>query len=130
MRVHWRTMSRQSGDRCKTLRLGAGDGSGAGGPTRHLHERGHQHRHHRQPLPRGRVVQLDPIKPTLKAPGTERLKLQYEELLSNFGFKFNLRRFPVVNNMLTAIKRKKSKDTMILSAVVAGAYTRPLLSST
>mmetsp|Transcript_33895 Transcript_33895/g.83134 ORF Transcript_33895/g.83134 Transcript_33895/m.83134 type:complete len:243 (-) Transcript_33895:141-869(-) len=28
-------------------------------------------------------------------------------------------RFPVVNNMLTAIKRKKSKDTMILSAVVA-----------
>lgn len=28
-------------------------------------------------------------------------------------------RFPVINNMITAIKRKKSKDTIILSAVVA-----------
>jgi len=37
---------------------------------------------------RGRAVQVDPIKPTLKAPGTERLKLKYEELLSHFGFKF------------------------------------------
>lgn len=34
--------------------------------------------------------------------------------LSNIGS-----RFPVVNNMLTAIKRKKSKDTIILSVVVA-----------
>ena len=38
-------------------------------------------------------MQVDPIKTTLKAPGTERLKLKYEELLSNFGFKFNLRRY-------------------------------------
>jgi len=38
-------------------------------------------------------VQVDPIKPTMKAPGTERFKLEYEELLSNFGFKFNLRRY-------------------------------------
>jgi len=38
-------------------------------------------------------MQVDPIKPTLNAPGTERLKLKYEELLSNFGFKFNLRRY-------------------------------------
>jgi hypothetical protein len=38
-------------------------------------------------------VQVDRIKPLLKAPGTERLKLKYEELLSNFGFKFNLRRY-------------------------------------
>jgi hypothetical protein len=41
----------------------------------------------------GRAVQVDPIKPTLKATGTERLKLKYEELLSNVGFKFNLRRY-------------------------------------
>jgi hypothetical protein len=40
-----------------------------------------------------RAVQVDPIKPTLKAPGTERLKLECEELLSNFGFNFNLRRY-------------------------------------
>jgi hypothetical protein len=41
----------------------------------------------------GRPVQVDPIKPTFKAPGTKRLKLKYEELLSNFGFKFSLRRY-------------------------------------
>jgi hypothetical protein len=39
------------------------------------------------------VVQVDPIKPTLKAPGTKRLKLQYDEPLSNFAFNFNLRRY-------------------------------------
>ena len=41
----------------------------------------------------GRAVQVDPIKPTLKAPGTKRLKLEYDELLSSFAFSFNLRRF-------------------------------------
>jgi hypothetical protein len=47
----------------------------------------------------GRAVQVHPIKPTLKAPGTKRLKLKYVELLSNllkfclnFAFKFKLRR--------------------------------------
>jgi lipoate-protein ligase A len=38
-------------------------------------------------------VQVDPIKPTLKAPGTKRLKLKYDDPLSNFAFKFNLRRY-------------------------------------
>ena len=42
---------------------------------------------------RGRAVQLDPIKPTLKVPGTKRLKLQYDEFLSSLPFKFNLRRY-------------------------------------
>jgi len=41
----------------------------------------------------GRAVQVDPIKPTLKAPGTERLKLKHEELLSHFGYKFKMRRY-------------------------------------
>ena len=40
---------------------------------------------------RGRVVQVDPIKPVLKAPGTKRLKVNCDILLSNFAFKFNLR---------------------------------------
>ena len=40
-------------------------------------------RHH------GRALQVDPIKPTVKAPGTKRLKLEYEELPSNFALKFN-----------------------------------------
>ena len=38
-------------------------------------------------------MQVDPIKPTLKAPGTERLKLEYDIPLSSFAFKFNLRRY-------------------------------------
>jgi len=38
-------------------------------------------------------VQVDPIKHTVKGPGTKRLKLGYDGLLSNFGFKFNLRRY-------------------------------------
>ena len=46
-----------------------------------------------RPLPHGRAAQVDPMNPTLKAPGTKRLKLKNDELLSNFGFKFNLRRY-------------------------------------
>ena len=38
-------------------------------------------------------MQVDPIKPKLKPPRTKRLKLDYDELLSNFAFKFNLRRY-------------------------------------
>ena len=40
-------------------------------------------------------MQVDPIKPTLKAPGIECLKLQYDKPLSKFAFKFNLRRYTV-----------------------------------
>jgi len=35
------------------------------------------------------------MKPTLKARGTKRLKLKFIYLLSNFAFKFNLRRYIV-----------------------------------
>jgi hypothetical protein len=41
----------------------------------------------------GNTVQVDPIKPTLKAPATKHLTLEYDKLLSNVGFKFNLRRY-------------------------------------
>jgi hypothetical protein len=33
------------------------------------------------------------MKPTLKVPGTKRLKLKYDEPLSKFAFTFNLRRY-------------------------------------
>jgi hypothetical protein len=36
-------------------------------------------------------VQADPIKPRLKPPGTKRLKLKCDTLLSTSAFKFNLR---------------------------------------
>jgi hypothetical protein len=38
-------------------------------------------------------VQVDPIKPTLKAPGIKGLRLEYDILLSSFAFNFNLRRY-------------------------------------
>ena len=41
----------------------------------------------------GRVVQVDPIKPTLKALGTHLLTLKCDEALSTFAFNFNLRRY-------------------------------------
>ena len=37
-------------------------------------------------------MQIDPIKPTVKAPGTKRWNLKSDEVLSSFAFKFNLRR--------------------------------------
>ena len=36
------------------------------------------------------------MKPKMKALGTERLKLTYDNLLSRFAFKFNLRRYSKV----------------------------------
>ena len=41
----------------------------------------------------GRAVQVDPINPTLKAPGSMHLKLRYDGPVSTFAFKFNLRRY-------------------------------------
>ena len=41
----------------------------------------------------GQAVQVKPIKITLKAPRTKRLKLHYDTLLYNFAFKFDLRRY-------------------------------------
>jgi len=38
-------------------------------------------------------VQVDPLKPMLKAPGTEHLKPSCDETPSDFAFKFYLRRF-------------------------------------
>ena len=38
-------------------------------------------------------MQVDPINPTLKPPGTKLLKLKYDEPLSKIAFKFNLRRY-------------------------------------
>ena len=44
---------------------------------------------------RGRAVQVDPLKPTLKAPGIKHLKLNCDNLHPSFAFKFNLRRYIV-----------------------------------
>jgi len=47
-------------------------------------------------------VQVDPIQPTLKAPGINRLKLKYDEPLSNVALKFNLHRYSVAREKQAA----------------------------
>jgi len=49
--------------------------------------------HHRGIQRHGQAVQADPIKLKMNPPGTERLKLKYDDPLSNFAFRFNLRRY-------------------------------------
>jgi len=62
-------------------------------------------------------VHVDPIKPTLKPPGTKRLKLKYEKLVSNFDFNYSLRRYD------------KGKPTLV-GACVGAIAGRGLHSST
>ena len=45
----------------------------------------------------GRAVQVDPMNPMLKPPGTNLLKVNYDKLLSSLAFNFNLRRYTPVN---------------------------------
>jgi len=45
-------------------------------------------------------MQVDPIKPTVKASGTKRLKLICDGPLSNFAFKFTLRRYTLDSGVL------------------------------
>ena len=40
----------------------------------------------------GRALQVEPMTPVLKVPGTKRLKLTSDEQLSSVAIKFNLRR--------------------------------------
>jgi hypothetical protein len=47
----------------------------------------------------GRAVQIDPIKPTLKPPGTKRLKLKCDILLSSSAFKSNLHHYTMVDSL-------------------------------
>ena len=91
-------------------------------------------------------MQLDPNTPKLKPPGTKRLKLKCDILLSSSGFKINLRRYnEAINRLIHAIEEReaflthefarlyKGMNVNPLNEAVlssAGAYTRPLLSST
>ena len=46
--------------------------------------------------PRGEAVQVDPVKPMLKPPGTMLLKVRSDGPLSNVAFKLNLRHYSAV----------------------------------
>ena len=86
----------------------------------------------------GRAVQVDPIKPTLKAPGTERLNLEYDGPLPNFAFNFDLRRYTSPWCSCPSPPRPSwtpascglGPSSSSRRASPAGAYTRPLLGST
>jgi hypothetical protein len=85
------------------------------------------------PLPGqcGRVVQAEPIRPTLKAPGTKRLELKCDEPVSEFASKFNWRRYNVVAGMVACTGAQfcgfAQIETKKQAYTVAGAYTRSRL---
>jgi hypothetical protein len=62
----------------------------------------------------------------LKAPGTERLKLQYDEPPAKFAFRFNLRHYTWVDDA----KMEDATATKPAEWDEARAYTRSVLSST
>ena len=79
---------------------------------------------------RGRTVQVGPIKPTLKAPRTERLKLKYDDPLSKFAFKFNLRRYIVGEMALMRVRAPQQGQRHGLTLMHCSAQPEPLLSLT
>jgi hypothetical protein len=73
-------------------------------------------------------MQVDPIKAMLKAPGTKLLKLEYDELLSSFAFKFSLRRYMKGGDLFRAKLRKELTGRGLHSSTfqlnVSGFYGR------
>ena len=61
-------------------------------------------------------MQVDPIKPKLKLPGTKRLKLKCDTPLSDFAFRFQLRRYT-----LAGLADPKKEEARL--GKQAGAYT-------
>ena len=70
----------------------------------------------------GRVVQVDPMKPVLKAPIIKHWTLKCDETLTIFAFKINLRHYSTAT--------QPSTSPLNTITFTAGAYTRPLLNST
>jgi len=67
-------------------------------------------------------VQVEPIKPMLKAPGTKRLKRKCGAPLSNFAFKFDLRRY----TMVAAALLTGADKTELAAAIKAGRFSLTL----
>ena len=61
----------------------------------------------------------------LKASETKRVKLECDELLPIFAFKFNLRRYTKTKTM-----KQQREFLPVYNCREAGAYTRPIFSST
>ena len=59
------------------------------------------------------------MKPTLKSPESKRSKVEHEKLLSNFAFKFNLRRY-TLDNYRTTLPVKKGLSSSAAACVLTG----------
>jgi hypothetical protein len=57
------------------------------------------------------------MKTHLKAPGTKRLKLKYDKLLSNVAFRFNLRRY--ITESVTTVNADAARLTAQLQVSTA-----------
>jgi hypothetical protein len=71
-----------------------------------------------------------PVKPALTAPGIKRLKVQYDQLHSSFPSKFNLRRYSMADAEGGGEAPFDPSRSGAEWWTQAGAYTRPLLSTT
>ena len=71
-------------------------------------------------------MQVEPMKSKLTAPGTKRLKLKYDNLLSFFAFKLNSRRYKQHH----ATPQKVRHDMDLDTTPTAGAYTHSDFGST
>ena len=60
-------------------------------------------------------MQLDPIKPTLKPPGSKRLNLKCADLVSSFAFNFNLRRYIKAHNCIIYNVVDDSEEGLVLA---------------
>ena len=70
-------------------------------------------------------MQVDPVKPMLKAPGIKLLKLRYDETLSNFAFNIDLRRYTTA-----AVFNGTEQLEAHTYTLQAGAYTGSHFRST
>jgi len=78
---------------------------------------------------RGKEVQIDPIKHTLKAPGINLLKLKYVKPLSKFAFKFNFRRYNEDGEEWDSNKELVGQGVAnVLSAAVGGMPVAGVIS--
>jgi hypothetical protein len=71
-------------------------------------------------------VQVGPIKPTVKAPVTKRLKLMCDDPLSYIAFKFDLRRYSEVAERLTpqaALVGAGAAHAVLHSAMGRGSHS-------
>jgi len=69
-------------------------------------------------------VQVDPIKSTLKAPGTKRLNLRFDDVVSSFAFNPNLRRYDLgLHAFVKVLSRKQARHSAALALLGAELRT-------